>query len=161
MRGRGRVKQPRGPVRLPSSTSQEEANADDGQDHEPQLPQASTGLGDMELQIWVPLASSIQPCYRDRSGPPVLPCTDALPPRPLPPPHRHTHCPHRPTPAQQPTVSHSHSPQPASTSATASDRGSGSASASTPSSAPASAGSTTAVGGTQSFRQTISLINNK
>ncbi|XP_021631870.1 uncharacterized protein LOC110629267 [Manihot esculenta] len=145
MRGRGRVKKPRGPVRLPAHTSQEEATTNDVQEHEPQLPRTSTGLGDTELQIWVPLASGVQPCHRDRSCPPVPPCTDALPPRPLPPPH----C---PTLAPRPSVSHSQSAQPASSSTTASARGTGSALASTllsaPASTPASAGSTTTVEGT-------------
>ncbi|XP_043809775.1 uncharacterized protein LOC122723085 [Manihot esculenta] len=138
MRRRGRVSKPRGPVQLPASASQEDANTDDGQEHEAHLPRAPTGLGDTELQIWLP--------------------------RPLPPPHRHSLHPHHPTAAPRPAVSHTHSPHPASPSGTASARGTGSASASTPSSAPASipasAASTTAVDGTQSFRQTISLINN-
>ncbi|XP_021628407.2 uncharacterized protein LOC110626675 [Manihot esculenta] len=164
IRGRGRVKKPRGPVQLPASASQEDANTDDGQEHEPHLPRVPTGLGDTELQIWVPLAFGVQPSHKDQSYTLVPPCTDAQLPRPLPPPHRHSLHPHHPTAASRPAVSYVHSPQPASPCGTASARGTGSASASTPSStpasAPASAASTTAVGGTQSFRQTISLINN-
>ncbi|XP_021621504.2 uncharacterized protein LOC110621538 [Manihot esculenta] len=164
MRGRGRINKPKGPVQLPASASQEDANTDDGQEHEAHIPRAPTRLGDTELQIWVPLASSVQPSHRDRSYTPVPPSGDAQLPRPLPPPHRHSSHPHHPTAAPRPAVSHTHSPHSASPSGTASARGTGSASASTPSSAPAfapaSAASTAAVGGTQSFRQTISLINN-
>ncbi|XP_021623875.1 uncharacterized protein LOC110623255 [Manihot esculenta] len=65
MRGHGRFKKPRGPIRLPAHTSQEEATAVDVQEHEPQLPRTSMGLGDMELQIWVPFASGVQPCHSD------------------------------------------------------------------------------------------------
>ncbi|XP_043806327.1 uncharacterized protein LOC122721745 [Manihot esculenta] len=164
MRGRGRVSKARGRVQLPASASQEDANRDDGHEHEAHIPRAPTGLGDTELQIWVPLASSVQPSHIDRSYTPVAPSADAQLPRPLPPPHRHSLHPHHPPAAPRPPVSHTHSPHSASPSGTASARGTGSASASTPSSAPASApasaASTTAVGGTQSFRQTISLINN-
>ncbi|XP_043806644.1 formin-like protein 18 [Manihot esculenta] len=139
MRGRGRVSKPRGRVQLPASASQEDANTDDGQEHEAHIPRAPTGFGDTELQIWVPLASSVQPSHIDRSYTPVTPSADAQLPRPLPPPHRHSLHPHHTTAAPRPPVSHTHSPHSASPSGTASARGTGSASASTPSSAPASA----------------------
>ena len=96
MRGRGRVSKPRGRVQLLASASQEDANTDDGHEHEAHIPRAPTGLGDTELQIWVPLASSVQPSHIDRSYTPVAPSADAQLPRPLPPPHRHSLHPHHP-----------------------------------------------------------------
>ncbi|XP_043808700.1 uncharacterized protein LOC122722295 [Manihot esculenta] len=86
-------------------------------------------------------------------------CRCTASPSPSSSSHHSLH-PHHPTAAPRPAVSHTHSPHPASPFGTALARGTGSVSACTPSSAPASAASTTAVGGTQSFRQTISLINN-